>query len=54
MINIPTRIPDCDSNSPALMDLFISPDASIYSTMDFPPLGNSDYVSVSNDFPSNS
>ena len=38
---------DCDSNSTALLDLFISSDASICSTMVFPPLGNSDYVVVS-------
>ena len=38
------------------MDLFISSDASICSTMAFPPLGKSDHVvvSVSIDFPSNS
>ena len=56
MANFPTRIPDCDSQSPALLDLFISSDASICSTMAFPPLGNSDHVivSVSIDFPSNS
>ena len=56
MVNFPTRIPDCDSHSPALLDLFISSDASICSTMDFPLLGNSDHVlvSVSIDFPSNS
>ena len=49
-------LPDCDSHSPALLDLFISPDASICSTLAFPPLGNSDHVvvSVSIDFPSNS
>ena len=53
MVNFPTRIPDCDSHSPALLDLFLSSDASICSTMAFPPLGNSDYVvvSVSTDFP---
>ena len=36
------------------LDLFISSDASICSTMAFPPLGNSDHVvvSVSIDFPS--
>ena len=47
---------DCDSHSPALLDLFISSDTSICSTMAFPPLGNSDHVvvSVSIDFPSNS
>ena len=55
MVNFPTRIPDCDSQSPALLDLFISSDASICSTMAFPPLGNSDVVvSVSIDFPNNS
>ena len=54
--NFPTRIPDCDSHSPALLDLFISSDASFCSTMAFPPLGNSDHVvvSVSIDFPTNS
>ena len=56
MVNFPTQIPDCDSHSPALLDVFISSDASICSTMAFPPLGNSDHVvvSVSIDFPSNS
>ena len=56
MIDFPTRIPDCDSHSPALLDLFLSSDASISSTMAFPPLGNSDHVvvSVSIDFPTNS
>ena len=29
MVNFPTRIPDCDSHSPALLDLFLSFDASI-------------------------
>ena len=46
MVNFPTRIPDCDSHSPILLDLFISSDASICSTMAFPPLGNSDHVVV--------
>ena len=55
MVNFPTQIPDCDSHSPALLDLFLSSDASICSTMAFPPLGNSDHVvSVSIDFPTNS
>ena len=56
MVNFPTQIPDCDSHSPALLDLFISSDASICSTMAFPPSGNSDHVvvSVSFDFSSNS
>ena len=44
MVNFPTRIPDCDSHSPALLDLLISSDASICSTMAFPPSGNSDHV----------
>ena len=47
MVNFPTWIPDYDSHSPALSDLFISSDASISSTMAFPPLGNSDHVVVS-------
>ena len=56
IVNIPTWIPDCDSHSPALLDLFISSDTSICSTMAFPPLRNSDHVvvSVSIDFPINS
>ena len=56
IVNFPTPIPDCDSHSPALLDLFISSDASIYSTMAFPPSRNSDHVvvSVSIDFPINS
>ena len=55
MVNFPTRIPDCDSHSPAPLDFFLSSDASICSTMAFSPLGNSDHVvvSVSIDFPSN-
>ena len=55
MVNL-TRIPDCDSHSPALLDLFLSSDASFCSTMAFPPLENSDrvVVSVSIDFSSNS
>ena len=53
---IPTRMPDCDSHSTALLDLFLSSDASIGSTMAFPPLGNSYHVVVlvSIDFPTNS
>ena len=46
-VNFPTRIPDCDSQRAVLLDLFISSDASICSTMAFPPLGNSDHVGVS-------
>ena len=40
MVDFPTQIPDCDSHSPALLDLFLSSDASICSTMAFPPLRN--------------
>ena len=47
IVYFPTWIPDCDSHSPALLNLFISSDTSICSTMTFPPLGNSDYVVVS-------
>ena len=56
MVNFPTRIPDCDSHSPALLDLVLSSGLTIYSAMDFLPLGNSDHVviSVSIDFPPNS
>ena len=56
MVNFPTRIPDCDSHSPALLDFFLSSDASICSAMAFPLLGNSDHfvASVSINFPSNS
>ena len=54
MFNFPTCIMDCDSHSCALLDLFLS-DASVCSTMSFPPLGNSDQVlSVSIDYPTNS
>ena len=53
IVNFPTQIPDCDSHSPALFDIFLSSDASVCSTMAFPPLGNSDHVvSVLIDFPS--
>ena len=56
MVNFPMQIPDCGSHSPALLDLSLSSDASICSTMAFPPLGNSDHVvvSVPIDFPLNS
>ena len=48
MVNFPTQIPDCDSHIPALLDLFISFDASSRSPiMAFPALGNSDCVVVS-------
>ena len=56
MVDFPTQIPDCDSHSHALLDLFLSSDGSICSTMAISPLGNSDHVvvSVSIDFPTNS
>ena len=55
MVNFPTWIPDCDSHSPALLDLFLFSDASNCSTMAFLPLGNFDcvIVSVYIDSPSN-
>ena len=56
MVNFPIPIPNCDSHGLALLNLFISSDASICSTMTFPPVGNSHHVvvSLSIDFPSNS
>ena len=55
IVNFPTQIPDCDSHSPALLDLFLSSDTSICSAMAFPPLGIPDHVvSVSIVFPINS
>ena len=56
MVNVPTQITDCDSQSPALSNLFIFSDTNICFTMAFPPLGNSDrvVVSVSIDFLSKS
>ena len=55
MVNFPTRIPDCDSHIPALLDLFLSSDVVLFYKA-FPPLQNFDHVviSVSVDFPSNS
>ena len=47
MVNFPTWIPDYNSHSPTLLGLFLSYGASIYSTMAFPPLGNSDHEVVS-------
>ena len=38
IVNFPTWIPDCDSHSPALLEVLVSSDASICSTMAFPPL----------------
>ena len=47
MVNFPTGISGCDCHSPSLLDLFISSDASICSSMALPPLGNYDHVVVS-------
>ena len=47
MVHFPTWILDLDSDSPALLDLFLFSDTSICSTMAFPPFGNSDHVAVS-------
>ena len=56
MVNFPTRILDCNSHSPALLDLFPFYDPNSCFAMPFPPLGNSDHVavSVSIDLPINS
>ena len=56
MVNVPNRIPDCHSHSSALLNLFLFSDASICSTMAFPPMGDSDHVvvSLSIDLPSKS
>ena len=37
MVNFPTRIPDCHSHSPPLLDLFLSSDPCIYSTVSVKP-----------------
>ena len=47
IVNCPTRIPTCDSYCPALLDMFISSDSSICSTVAFLSLGKSDHVFVS-------
>ena len=54
MVNFPNQIPDCDSHGPALLDLFISSDATVCSRMAFSLLGNSNVVSVCIDIPTNS
>ena len=56
MINLPTRIPDCDCHSPALLNLFISSGTSICSTMavHWEILIDHVVASVSIDFPLNS
>ena len=53
MVNFPTRIPDYESHSPVLLDLFLSSDTSVCCVMALPPLRNSDHVVfLFNDFPS--
>ena len=47
VVNFHTRILDCDSHSPVLLDLFISFHPSIYFTVAFSPLGNSGHVIIS-------
>ena len=47
---MPTRLPDCDSHCPALLDFFLS---SICSAMAFTPLGIFDLVVVSVSIPQN-
>ena len=47
MVNFPTWGPDFDSHSPVLLDLLLSSDTSICSTIAFHPLVNSDHVFVS-------
>ena len=48
--NFPTRIPGCNFNTFALLDLFPSSDTSICSTMAFHSLRNSDHVLVTFSF----
>ena len=56
MVSFSTQIPDSDSHSPALLDFFLSSDASISFTMAFTPSDNCVHivVSVFIDFLSNS
>ena len=56
IVNFPTRIPGCDSQSTAVLDSFLSSDASICFIIAFPLLGYFDHVvvSASVDFLSNS
>lgn len=46
MVNFPTRIHDHEPRHSVLLDLFISPDASVSFAKALPPLGYSDHVSV--------
>ena len=47
IVNFHIQISDCDFHSPDLLDFFLSSDASVCSTIAFPPLGKSDHVVVS-------
>ena len=44
MVNFPTWISYYDSQSLSLLNLFISSEASICSSMASPPFGNSDHI----------
>ena len=46
VVNFLTRIPVCDTRSPAILDLFLSSDSFICSIMDFPAPRHFDYVVV--------
>ena len=46
-VNCPTRVPECGSQSPAPLDLFLFSDLSIYSIAAFTQVGNPDHVVVS-------
>ena len=41
VVDFPTRIPDCDTHRPALLDLFLTSDPGLCSVEAFAPLGNS-------------
>ena len=47
MAKFPTWFPDYDCPSPALLDVFVSSNPSICSTVTFSSMGNSDHVAVS-------
>ena len=47
IVDFPTRIPDCDTHNPALLDLFLTSNPDVCSAEAFAPLGNSDHVVVS-------
>ena len=55
IVNFPTRIPDCDSHSPVLLNTLLSSEP-IYFAVTFTPVGNSNpaVLSVSIDYPLNS